>query len=923
MTGRRGLAAAIAVIVVIGGCTPSTTDGGSPPAPSTEGSELGSDPSATTGAPAASFDVGELPLTSMLEADPPVVEPGDPLAVSSRSALSGTLEMALGDGSVVQAPFAFGKGSLEVPLHVAPGFYPLEVTSDDGSLGLGFVQVVTGPTITLSSPRTFVRPGAPGLLSVTAHGVAADMRALILVEDPGEAFFATFVPGPGRTLMPSGFEGVPLAEFLDTTWKLPDFLAGRARLVMVDGGTVEGSNSVHLHRCDTGGTVTGTLEGPGTVEVVWLDGEVRTATLVSDEGGPFRLEAGPGLVSVAVLAEGGEEEEPIIIERFLEVPCGGSAAVGHGEIEAGTQVTADDLAPGVARVSSSGSLSAEFEDGAVICDASGDELSVFLADDLDDRTMSVSLEMYDRPAPGRHEVDISLLDEDFDFSSGFATLELSEVGDTLAGMFNGQVEGDAGFGVIRGAFKCAPVTSRSGGSFVAGAKWWAASPFLPTTLLQTKGVGSPGGDTPTSTPTCRSALITSKLVSVTGDTSSVGEAEMRAQSALMEALPKVNVATQSGIARMLGLEATEILLGATPDQVGRSWMESSTRAARADFAVFLVFTQSKGVIPLTRSYTLSMEAIGLDTGVVASVGPIDGSLRSLKKLPQLEKIIDALRTAGICGETTPTHSSLEAGQTVELTHRVVRMDGQEVSGAEVRVTDHTDGVISPDCGELSRSEGTTQSPFLTEFTAASDPPAECSEYPRFAATWNSPHGEISTDPVREESDATVDVERYFDFTIVAELSTELGPVVYSSQGRFTVLEDGFIVGEASGTMTGKRRCTETANGVVVFQEDPPTDMSATFELQVHGRAGGGERETELRLLFLGFGWSLEWAPVPEVCTLLLLDETAEGILRVLAYQPDTLAGEDGIIIQPVLGEKWIFINPEGLGTVSVTLEERT
>ena len=63
--------------------------------------------------------------------------------------------------------------------------------------------------------------------------------------------------------------------------------------------------------------------------------------------------------------------------------------------------------------------------------------------------------------------------------------------------------------------------------------------------------------------------------------------------------------------------------------------------------------------------------------------------------------------------------------------------------------------------------------------------------------------------------------------------------------------------------------------------------------------------------------------MPEVCAIVLLDQTGEGIVRSYAYQPDALAGLDGIAIEPVLGEKCILVKPEGFGTVSVTLEERT
>ena len=849
--------------------------------------------------------VPDVPSVSPIEVSPEIVEAGEPVTVRGHDRLSGPVTLTLNGRILPGGNMANGIAEFPIPTDAEPGSYFVEVVGANGESAGGRVRITDGPGLWIFADRSFVSEGSPARITVEAFGLPDETLALLFVEDTESGMSAALVPNSdGRLVLVRPTDPVPLASFLGQRLTLPDILAGRLQVLIVEPGSDEPtmvSNQVRLGRCEAGGAVRGTTIGSGSVSALWVEGEFRSAA-TSTDGGAFELSAGPGRVMVtttAILDDGGTETH----SRLVNVPCSGVADIDDPTGEVTTDDEVPDLEPDTYQAETTGDV--EFRHvGVALCAVQGEDLSVTL---VEDSGYVITLESYEFDGAGSYEADLFLLSPEYEYSSGFASATLNETsGGGLEGLFQGDVDGELGSVHVVGAFRC---TSSS--TFDAATPNGTNTVLLasggPTILAAAQSAGE-------KKEICRNAVIVAS-----GDSALLAVYEQYALVQTLAKIPRLSVVSRSLQSDWAGQIASEQLLqtpaaAETGGSDTTAWVESN----RGDFLILIKVMKSE----VDSRYTMSITIIDTAAGVVAAdlLGPVS-SESAFEDLPGFGAMLDdTLAKAAICLEVTPDRSALAAKEIAEITSRVTTLDGQEVSGAEVKVSDPTDGEFSPDCGSFDRTEGTTNSPFEVTYTAADDPPESCSEYPRFTATWDGPTGKISTDPERDKADAKIDVESEWEFSMQMEVPSPDGPWLWDYEGSFVVDDDGFISGAATGNLTGLRSCEVRENDVLTFKE-VPVEITATWENQVHGGATGEESAQEFDLLFLGYGWEDRWPALPEVCELLNFEGMSENLLKYLAYQPDSVA-VDGIRIEPELGRTWIFIIEDQLGTVTVELTEK-
>jgi hypothetical protein len=851
--------------------------------------------------------VPDVPFVSPIEVSPEIVEAGELVTLRGHDRLSGPVTLTSNGATLTGGNMANGIAEFTIPIDAGPGSYFVEVVGANGEYAGGKVRITDGPGLWIHTDRSFVSEGSPAELTVEAFGLPDDAVALLFVEDTESGTFATLVPASdGRLVLVRPTDPKPLATFLGQRLTLPDVLAGTLQVLVVEPGSDEPkmmSNEVRVGRCDEGGAVRGTTVGSGSVSALWVDGGFRSAA-ASTAGGGFELSAGPGRVMVtttAILEDGSAET----LSRLVNVPCGGVVDVDESAGGVTTNDDAPDLEPDTYQAEATGDV--EFRHvGLAVCALQGEDLSITLLENPEDTGFATTLDIYGFSGTGSYQADMFLLSPDYEFSSGSASITLAGTdGGDFEGLFEGDVDGEAGSVHLVGAFRCTSsstfgAAAPNGANALLGAHEGLTVLTAAQTGIEKKEI-------------CRNAVVVAQ-----GDSKLLEVYEQYALVQTLAKIPRLSVISrslQNDWAEQIASE--QVLLGAEAAETEGSgttaWVESNA----TDFLILIKVIKSE----VDSLYTMSITIIDTGAGVVAAdlLGPVS-SESAFEDLPGFTALLEKLAKAAICIEVAPPRSALAAQQIANITSTVLTLDGQEVSGAEVKVSDPTDGTFSPDCGSFDRTEGTTNSPFEVTYTAADDPPESCSEYPRFTATWDGPTGRISTDPERDEADARIDVESEWEFSMQMELPSPEGPLLWDYEGSFVVDDDGFISGAATGNYTGLRSCEVRENGVLTFKEEP-VEVTATWENQVHGDSTGEDSAQEFDLLFLGYGWEDRWPALPEICGLLNIDGMSENVLRFLAYQPDNLA-VDGIRIEPELGRTWIFIVPELDGTITVKLTEK-
>ncbi len=246
----------------------------------------------------------------------------------------------------------------------------------------------------------------------------------------------------------------------------------------------------------------------------------------------------------------------------------------------------------------------------------------------------------------------------------------------------------------------------------------------PNLLLQ------PGGD-----EVCRSAVIL-PYVSVDGelDEEISQGAGLALKTVISEKAPRASVLTYADIQSLFeqAAEAMEAGEGDEPEELPA--LELAIAAVQSDFLVNLRAAR------LGRSMAAVVSGLPMlegDAQVNASGSGRDSEVQS-PGFGVYQDFSDKFSHAAICGEVQPEDSVVNSSEQVELDYRLTDLAGEDIDGADVKIS-------TPACGELDPDNGSTEGGmFETTYTYPDD--TNCVENLDFTAEWSGPSGGVKTEP---------------------------------------------------------------------------------------------------------------------------------------------------------------------------------
>jgi hypothetical protein len=876
-------------------------------------------PSATPTSEAEYVDVSEIPIPASITASPEVAGAGEHIALTSSIPLSVTLLIQGPQDTQLQIDMQADKAGFDLPANAPAGLYTLTSSDQVNHPVAGTFRVASEPGIWLAVDRSFVRPGHPARLHVTAWGVPQDLP--VVVEVHGRSF-ALHQLGPDPQtgqLVPFRFDQPPqLGDLLSRTWTLPEGINGEIDVVagedLSDEETGFTSNTMQVSQCSSPSFIKGDLGQAGQVRAVWREGDLR-AVSVDTPSGPFQLEAGPGLVLLEIQRTsaglaGGRSSQAVRLD------CGETADVGAADLslEASLQkayplmgLTLDDL--GAYTATSTGSLIFEHQ-GYTECDLTDGMLTVRFNASSDD-PVGYSLEAPGVNGSGEYQAVFDLMDFRKGESSGPGTLQIviDKVEDMMGvkGSFSANYDGEAGAGEISGNFSCfyMPLLASNyqgeGHSHaqILGAQILGAKKSLAALSPSVQAAAAPDD-------TCRAGIVAypnDEISPILGDVLA---------TTLFETTPRLSVLTTADIQALLGLQAERLLLGASDAEVQAS-LDALAGSMGADFSFWLRMDQ------LDSQYVLNISAIRVrDARVVARASRSGANLEEVAFSDIYQEIAGKMQQADLCGKVDPSELDLKHGEKAEINFSVSDLSGEPVNGAQVTSQASTCGSLEPKQGETSAGE------FKTTFEANQDT-RPCEERLQFTAKSDTPSGQVETRP----DEGRVKLSVSDQWVLEMEMNLDFGEAGNSIQidwhGNFHVNSAGKLIGSGTGVVQGDLPdypCVilDFDHGDIRTESNPAT-LKGDFNFYIYGQANGQGDQANFSLDPLAVSVPLVYSFGNENCAEgATFDPITGPIVSMAAEQPTFILGLQELVLEAKDGATVQHTSSAGFpGTLTASL----
>jgi hypothetical protein len=876
-------------------------------------------PSATPTSAAEYVNISEIPMPASITASPEVAGAGEHIDLTSSIPLSATLRIQGPQETRLQIDMQAGKAGLDLPKSAPAGLYTLTSNDQVNHPVAGTFRIANEPGIWLAIDRSFVRPGHPARLHISAWGVPQDLP--VVVEVHGSSF-ALHQLGPDPQtgqLVPSRFDQPPqLGDLLSRTWTLPEGINGEIDVVagenLSDEETGFTSNAMQISLCSSPSFIKGDLGQAGQVRAVWLEGDLR-AESVDTQSGPFQLEAGPGLVLLEIQRTGasltgGRSSQAVRLD------CGETADVGATDLglEASLQaaypllgLTLDDL--GAYTATFTGSLAFEHQ-GYTECDLTDGMLTVrFNA--ISGDPVSYSLEAPGVSGSGEYQAVFDLMDFLKGEASGPGTLQIvtDKVEDMMGvkGSFSANYDGEAGAGEISGHFSCfyMPLLAsnfqgeESSHAQILGAQILGAKKSLASLSSSVQAAAA-------QEDTCRAGII-----AYPNDEISPILGEVLATT-LFKTTPRLSVLTTADIQALLGLQAERLLLGASDAEVQVA-LDALAGSLGVDFSFWLRLDQ------LDSQYVLNISAIRVrDARVVARASRSSANLEEVAFSDIYQEIAGKIQKAGICGKVDPSELNLKHGGKADINFSVSDLSGEPVNGAQVTSQASTCGSLEPKQGKTSAGE------FKTTFEANQDT-RPCDERLQFKAKSDTPSGEVET----RADEGRVKLSVSDQWVLEMEMNLDLGEAGNSIQidwhGNFHVNSAGKLVGSGTGVVQGDLPdypclILDFDHGDIRTESNPAI-LKGDFNFYIYGQASGQEEQASFSLDPLAVSVPLVYSFGNENCAEgATFDPITGPIVSMAAEQPTFILGLQELVLEAKDGATVQHTSTSGFpGTLTASL----
>lgn len=259
----------------------------------------------------------------IIHLEPTILSPGDTLHVSTQQSIDGEITISLNGESLSTQLFSGSSAALNLPGDIPEGQYLVEIFDQSGLVGISTFRVSAAPGIWLSTSRIFSDPQSSTILRVNSYLLPEDSIGAIYLTAP-DGTSTPFVPDENGNLVPG--LAVSTSEFLDRNLYLDQTLSGSIlfktnMLDLEEGESADQwfSNSVSISDCQQPSRVSGTIQGSGYINAVWMNGQIQSNTIYTDDGS-FNLDVGPGFVIVQSMAETTSGYQ--FVQQVLGVTCG-------------------------------------------------------------------------------------------------------------------------------------------------------------------------------------------------------------------------------------------------------------------------------------------------------------------------------------------------------------------------------------------------------------------------------------------------------------------------------------------------------------------------------------------------------------------------------------------------------------------------
>ncbi len=285
--------------------------------------------STSTQTPASTDEPGVIDLDDqrnrleIIHLEPTILSSGDTLHVSTRQPIDGEITISQSGEALSTQSFSGSSASLNLPGGIPDGQYLVEIFDQRGLVGISTFRVSAGPGIWLTTNGIFPDPYSSTIIRVNSYLLPEDTVGAIHLTAP-DGTSTPFVPDMNGYLVPG--LAVPISEFMDRDLFLDQTLSGnflfKVNMVDPEGGETADqwlSNSVSVSTCQQPSRVSGTMQGSGYVNAVWMNGQIQSNTMYTDTGS-YNLDVGPGFVIVQTMAETTSGYQ--FVQQVIGVTCG-------------------------------------------------------------------------------------------------------------------------------------------------------------------------------------------------------------------------------------------------------------------------------------------------------------------------------------------------------------------------------------------------------------------------------------------------------------------------------------------------------------------------------------------------------------------------------------------------------------------------